>query len=109
MQNARDLIWALGWYGNGTGLRLGFIGILALSGFGGLLLLHRAARTLDVGVRLTIFGLLLLTLYIVLRASLFYELHQQFDVSPAILQMAWPMELGGIGLIAAGAWRRVNT
>lgn len=90
-----------GWYEERRVVQVAFIGLVGLFGAAGLVLTWWLTRREGRAVRLALLGLVFLSAFIVVRAASFHHV----DI---LLRLGfnWLLELGGIGIIAAGAlWR----
>jgi hypothetical protein len=58
--------------------------------------------------RLSLAGVVFLLGFIVIRAASFHGFDRLLDVRPLGVRLNWVLELGGIALIFAGAWRNLT-
>ncbi|MBK9386226.1 MAG: hypothetical protein IPN34_15545 [Planctomycetes bacterium] len=104
-QIGRDLAQRDGWYEQRGGVQKLFIlalGVLAVgSGAAMLLWLRRYLRELW----LAILGGLAIASFVVVRASSFHKVDSLLGTYVGFVKMNWVLELGGIALVAWGAWR----
>lgn len=104
-QVGRDLALAQGWYEQRRVVQAGFILVLASGAAGVSVLLWRQLRRRWQGYRLSAVGVALLLTFIVIRAATFHHIDLLLGWGLAGLQLNHLLELGAIGLIAAGAWQ----
>jgi 4-amino-4-deoxy-L-arabinose transferase-like glycosyltransferase len=107
-QLGRDFALAQGWYVHRQAVQAAFIVALTLAIFAMLFWLQRATRGFGGEIRWACLGLVLVTLFVLMRAASFHHvdslLHQEFGS----LRINWIMELGGIGCIGAAAVARLR-
>lgn len=104
-QLGRDLALAQGWYAQRRIVQAGFIVVLACGAASvSVLLWHRWRRHWQ-GYRLSAVGVTLLLAFIVIRAATFHHIDEWLGWGLAGLKLNHLLELGAIGLIAAGAWQ----
>lgn len=100
-QFGRDWARAGGWYESRRQVQLAFFACLAGAGVIGLSTMVWALRTMPRRCYGALFGLVLLGLYVLIRAASFNHVDQFLGLGTDGFRLAWIVELGGI-LITAG-------
>ncbi|MCB9898640.1 MAG: hypothetical protein H6825_11610 [Planctomycetes bacterium] len=104
-QVGRDLAKAQGWYDERGTVQvdfiLGLVAVVGLALLGTLWFLRRALAR----VRLAFAGTVFLCTFIVVRAASFHHMDVLLQWEFLHVRMNWVLELGGIALVALGAWR----
>ncbi|MCG8557647.1 MAG: hypothetical protein MJD61_20515 [Proteobacteria bacterium] len=104
--SARHVVTELGWYDQRRTLQAVLISVVGLGGLGCVAVLLWFARGQLRQLRLPLAGSALLISFVVIRAASFHHVDEMLGVRVADLRTNRILELGGIGLIAAGAWQR---
>lgn len=104
----RQAAYAGGWYEQRRVVQGMFVLAIAVCGALGLALLWWLTRGQLRDFRLTLAGLALLVCFVVIRAASFHAVDALIDVRALGIRMNWVLELGGIGLMAAGVLRRLR-
>lgn len=100
----RQLAVAQGWYAQRHKVQIVFVAAVALVAGAGLAALWWASRPLSTGRATAAVGLLLLIGFVMVRAASFHHVDAFLAESALGLRWNWILELGGIGVVAAGAW-----
>ncbi|PPE65050.1 hypothetical protein [Caldimonas caldifontis] len=104
-QFGRDLALSQGWYDNRRVVQVAFILLLAGAAAGVSVLLWQQLRQSWRGYRLSAVGVAVLMTFIVIRAATFHHIDILLGWGLAGVNLNHLLELGAIGLIAAGAWQ----
>jgi hypothetical protein len=105
----RDMAHAQGWYASRQTAQVLFIATLASVGLIGLWWLGRALRGLGSELRWVGAGLVLLTVFVVIRATSFHHVDRWLHLELAgSVRLNAVLELGGIGIIAGAAAARLR-
>ena len=107
-QMGRDLALAQGWYVHRQAVQAGFIVALTLGLITFLLWVQRATRALGGEIRWACLGLVLVALFVLVRAASFHHVDNLLHLELGGLRINWIMELGGIGCIGAAAVARLR-
>ena len=100
----RDISKAQGWWENRrVAQAIVLAGIMACGG-GLMLVILRAGGVLKVH-RLAMFGFLVLVVFVIIRASSFFQMDRLINFRVLGFRMNWFFELTGIGIIGASALR----
>ena len=92
-----------GWYAERAEVQIAFmLGLVVLGAGGALALLWRMRRHLR-ALRLVISGVVMLTLFVLLRAASFHHMDRFIHTDIFGVQMNWLFELGALAMIIAGA------
>lgn len=105
----RDVAMAQGWYERRFKVQVEFIAGLAVVGAIGMVWLQWRLRRLDRFARGAASGLLLLTVFVVIRAASFHHVDQLLGVRLAGLRINVILELGGIACIALAAGLKLRS
>jgi ABC-type branched-subunit amino acid transport system permease subunit len=100
---ARDLAHAQGWYDNRRRYQVAFVVGLFVAGCVAAAWLLRFFWPVLRRVRLALAGLCLIAVYVFLRAALFQRV--ALLRSSELAEAAWLLEVLGIALVSAAAWR----
>ncbi len=104
----RVIAYSGGWYGERRLFQLFFVCGMLLVGIllGGILikLTQGALKPL----RLSVLGLVVTMVFVVIRASSFHHVDLLINSYFAGVRMNWLLELAGVSLVGAGAWRRLR-
>jgi hypothetical protein len=104
-QVGRDLALSQGWYDHRRVVQAAFILLLAAGAVTASVLLWQRLRHIGRGYRLSAVGVALLLAFIVIRAATFHHIDLLLGWGLAGVNLNHLLELGAIGLIAAGAWQ----
>lgn len=107
-QTGRDLAHAQGWYVYRQAVQTGFIVALTVGGLSLLLWLQRATRNLGGEIRWAFLGLVLVMLFVLVRAASFHDVDRLLYFKLGGLRINWIMELGAIGCVGAAAVVRLR-
>jgi hypothetical protein len=110
-QTGRDIALAQGWYQHRRLVQAIFIAWLVLAGLAAQFWLVDLLRHLDKYARRAVTGLVLLTVFVIVRATSFHHVDQMLGFTIENIQVNAILELGGIGLIALAAgfrWRATH-
>ncbi len=99
----RRVAEAQGWYEHRGRVQTLFVLLVAVSGVGALAVLLRLTRDLLPRHVLAFFGIILLAMFLVLRASSFHDLDETLAIRLLGFRVSWLLELGGIACIGACA------
>ena len=103
----RDISKAQGWWENRrVAQAIVLAGIMACGG-GLMLVILRAGGVLKVH-RLAMFGFLVLVVFVIIRASSFFQMDRLINFRVLGFRMNWFFELTGIGIIGASALRALG-
>ncbi|MHC4470053.1 MAG: hypothetical protein ACYS99_03735 [Planctomycetota bacterium] len=109
-QTGASLARAQGWYEQRRLVQAVFVAVLVAVGTVVLLLLVLWTRGHRRRFALALIGVTLLGCFIAIRASSFHRVDEMLGWRPAGLKLNWILEIGGIGLVAAGAvWGRAGS
>ena len=108
-QTGRDFAIAQGWYASRRLVQQAFVAALALGGAVVLSWLYFAFRDLGGAARLAMLGLVLLTVFVVVRAASFHHVDAMLRLELHGVRINWILELGGISVIVAGTVARLRT
>lgn len=107
-QLGRDLALQYGWYAHRRLVQAVFIGALLCAGlFARSRLLHRL-KGLDVYARRAASGLVVLGIFVLVRATSFHHVDALLGFSIESIRLNVVLELGGIAIIAIAAWGRLR-
>ncbi|MEY4884327.1 MAG: hypothetical protein RIS34_2181 [Pseudomonadota bacterium] len=107
-QTGRDIALAQGWYQHRRLVQAIFIAWLVLVGLAAQFWLVDLLRHLDKYARRAVTGLVLLTVFVIVRATSFHHVDKMLGFTIENLSINALLELSGIGLIALAAglrWR----
>ncbi len=99
----RKLAQSEGWYERRRTFQFWFIVAVATGGLMGFTALRRLVQEHGSDLRLPLFGTLLVTSFVVIRAASFHHIDEFLRSPVADFKMNWLLELGGIGIIILGA------
>jgi hypothetical protein len=102
----RRMARAQGWYEYRRPVQLLFVVMVALAAVGGFAAIWRFVREHRRELWISLLGLVLLLAFVIVRAASFHHVDNLISFHFAGVRMNWVLELGAIGLIALGAWRR---
>ena len=102
----RDISKAQGWWENRRVAQAIVLAGIIASGCGLVLVILRAGGVLKAH-RLALFGFLVLVLFVIIRASSFFQMDRLINFRILGFRMNWLFELTGIGIIGASAIRAV--
>jgi hypothetical protein len=102
-ETGRDLAIAQGWYPGRRLVQQWFIAGLAFCGALTLGWMYRAFGDLGGAARLAMLGLVLLAVFVVVRAASFHHVDVMLGVKLIGMKINWILELGGIAIVVAGA------
>lgn len=94
-----------GWYDARRQFQLVFIAGIMLAGLVAAVLMLRVSRKNSAGIRLALTGLAFIGAFVVIRATSFHHIDEWLGTGPLQLRWNWILELGGITVVLAGAWR----
>ena len=107
---ARDLSLAQGWYEERQAVQVGFIVALAVAGLAVMAALLRAVAGTGPEITCAAAGLVLLGVFVLIRASSFHHVDRLLGIQLASVQLNVILELGGIATVAvSAAVRRLRT
>lgn len=95
-----------GWYENRRMVQKEFVLALAVGGFGVLLAWAWVLRRHFRNLRLVFIGMILLIVFIVGRAAVFYHADKLLGFRVTSSQIGWILELGSLALIGLGSYKR---
>jgi hypothetical protein len=98
----RRIAIAQGWYENRRVVQVFFVGCVAIGGFLSVAIMRRVVRK-HADLRLPLLGLVVLLVFVVIRAASFHHVDQLINFRLGGVRMNWVLELGAISLIALGA------
>jgi drug/metabolite transporter (DMT)-like permease len=101
----RRLARSEGWYEERRRFQFWFIIAVALAGALAFAVTWRIVRAQGADLWLPLFGFFVLTCFVVIRAASFHHVDQLLHTRIEGFKMNWLLELGGIGVIIAGALR----
>lgn len=107
-QTGRDLAMENGWYERRRMVQVIFIAWLALAGILAMSWLKNWLRHLDRYARRAAVGLVLLVVFVIVRATSFHHIDRMLGISLEGLRVNALLELSGIGLIALAALARLR-
>jgi hypothetical protein len=97
-----------GWYEERRVVQGLFVAVIGCVGLLGLAILWWLTRGQLSDFRLTLAGLAFIVSFVVIRAASFHKFDQVIGFELLGVRMNWVLELGGIGLMAAGVIRRLR-
>jgi uncharacterized membrane protein (UPF0136 family) len=97
-----------GWYENRRAVQVGFIGAVLVSAAAAVVALWWLVRGHLHGFRLALGGMVVLLAFVVVRATSFHDMDAFIHASMGGIEANWIFELGGIGLVAVAAGRRLR-
>jgi hypothetical protein len=100
----RRIAIAQGWYENRRVVQLIFVAMIALGGALSVWLTSRLVRK-HPDLRLALLGVVVLLVFVVVRAASFHHVDQLINFHLAGVRMNWVLELGAIALVSMGAWK----
>ena len=103
-QTGRDFALAQGWYERRRLVQFIFIAWLILAGLVARAWLSNLLKHLDKYARRAATGLVLLIIFVIVRATSFHHVDRMLGISLDGWRVNNILELGGIGLIALAAW-----
>ena len=98
----RRIAIAQGWYENRRVAQVFFVGCVAVGGFLSVAIMRRVVRKHS-DLRLPLLGLVVLLVFVVIRAASFHHVDQLINFRLGGVRMNWVLELGAISLVAVGA------
>ncbi len=101
----RHVARAHGWYERRRVFQFWFIIAIALSAFAGYAMVWRLAHEHGDDLWIPLLGLFLVVCFVVIRAASFHHIDEFLHTSIFGFRLNWLLELGGIGIIIAGALR----
>jgi len=107
-QTGRDLALAQGWYEERQAVQIAFIAALVLAAAGAMVFLQRAVGRLGREARWAATGLLLLAVFVVLRAASFHHIDRMLNIRLGTVTFNAVLELGGIACILIAAVNAVR-
>ena len=102
----RDLALQYGWYRHRRVVQAVFIAAMVVGGLGVGLWLARRLRDLDGYARRAAYGLVVLGVFVLVRAASFHHVDMLLGFSWNRIAVNVLLELGGIGAIVHSAWGR---
>lgn len=105
----RSMAFEGGWYESRRVVQAIFIAMVLGFGTLGVALLWWLTRGQLRDFRLTLFGFAVLVAFVVVRAASFHHMDLIIGADIAGVRVNWILELGGIGMVAAGAMRRLRS
>lgn len=106
-QVGRDLALQYGWYAHRRVVQAIFIGALLVTGLVARLWLVQRLRGLDVYARRAASGLVVLGIFVLVRATSFHHVDVLLGFTLENIRLNVLLELGGIATIAIAAWGRL--
>jgi hypothetical protein len=94
-----------GWYGSRRVVQAIFIALVAVIGFGSLVLFWRLARGKVRHYRLALFGAVALGCFILIRAASFHYVDKMLGVQLSHIRLNFILEVGGIVCVGVAAFR----
>jgi hypothetical protein len=94
-----------GWYDQRQVFQVLFIGVLAIAGIVGIVLLGILVRKNLRRASLALVGAVFLTSFVVIRAASFHHVDQMIGLRIGGIRLNCILELGGIMCVGLGAWR----
>ncbi|MDO8989013.1 MAG: hypothetical protein Q7U91_05205 [Sideroxyarcus sp.] len=107
-ETARMLSHRDGWYGERQVYQQMFIKVLVLGGASCACLLLFITWKMSRAIKLAMFGLCLLGVFIVIRASSFHHFDVFIGSSVLGIRWNWILEISGIGIVSLAAYRRLR-
>lgn len=107
-QTGRDLALENGWYERRRLVQVIFVAWLVLAGLVTMSWLKSRLRHLDRYARRAAIGLVLLAVFVIVRATSFHHIDRMLGISLEGLRVNALLELSGIGLIAMAALARLR-
>jgi hypothetical protein len=104
----RSMALEQGWYEKRRAIQMGFIIAVLVTCAGGLAALVWLVRGHLADFLLPLGGMLLLVAFVAVRATSFHGMDALIRSEIAGIRVNWVLELGGIGLVAFAAYRRVR-
>ena len=104
----RDLALQYGWYAHRRMVQTFFIGALVVGGLVARLWLLQRLKSLDVYARRAATGLVVLGLFVLVRATSFHHVDVLLGFTFENIRLNVALELGGIAIIAVAAWGRLR-
>ena len=104
----RALAHQQGWYDQRRIAQAIFIGLGLVAGVASLVTLAWLVRGELSDFRLPLAGLMFTVVFVITRAASFHHVDALLGFAPLGLRMNWVLELTGIGIVAAGATRRLR-
>jgi len=95
-----------GWYEERHRVQLAFIVVVAALGLAFTLVLFRLARETSRELRVALVGTALVVCFVVVRAAVFHHVDEVVGPSGGGVLLASILELGGIGIVFWGSYRR---
>lgn len=102
----RDLALEYGWYVHRRAVQAVFIGGLVVAGIVGNSILLRMLKELDAHARAAALGLLVLGIFVLVRATSFHHVDVLLGFTIENIRLNVLLELSGISIIAFAAWKR---
>lgn len=99
----RNLARSEGWYERRRTFQFWFILAVASGGFLGFAAVRRLMQDHGSDLRLPLLGIFVVTSFVVIRAASFHHVDEFLHSRVADFRLNWLLELGGIGIIMAGA------
>lgn len=107
-QVGKTLALEQGWYDQRRIAQAILIGLVLVAGVASLLMLGWLVRGELSDFRLPLAGLTFVVVFVVIRAASFHNFDELLDFKLCGARMNWIMELTGIGIVTAGAVRRLR-
>ena len=107
-QLGRDLALQYGWYAHRRLVQALFIGTLLCAGLVARSWLLQRLKGLDVYARRAASGLVVLGIFVLVRATSFHHVDALLGFSIENIRLNVVLELGGIAIIAIAAWGRLR-
>ena len=102
----RDLALEYGWYAHRRVVQALFIAVMMVAGLGISVWLAQRLKDLDVYARRAAYGLVVLGVFVLVRAASFHHVDMLLGFSWNNIAVNAVLELGGIGAIVHSAWAR---
>lgn len=99
---ARRIAIAQGWYENRRIVQIFFVAVVGIAGVFTILAM-RLLVWKHTDLRLTLIGLVVLLVFVVVRAASFHHIDQLINFRLGWVRMNWVLELGAIALVVWGA------
>ena len=107
-QVGRDMALHYGWYGSRRTVQAIFIGALVVAGLLARVSLMRRLQGLDVYARRAASGLVVLGIFVLVRAASFHHVDVLLGFTLENIRLNVVLELSGIVIIAVAAWGRLR-
>lgn len=102
----RDLALQYGWYAHRRIVQALFIAAMVVAGLGLMAWLSRRLKDLDIYARRAAYGIVVLGVFVLVRASSFHHVDMLLGMRWNNIAVNALLELGGIGAIVHSAWGR---